>query len=98
MPGEDREILRRVDVAERVQGRIDRDECLLADEPVSNLNPELAREVLGLMREECAASGCTVICALHDAAFTEEFSDARLRLDGSGSWEYTANSRAAQPA
>ena len=77
---------------------IARPECLLADEPVSNLNPELAREVLGLMREECAASGCTVICALHDAAFTEEFSDARLRLDGSGSWEYTANTRAAQPA
>lgn len=77
---------------------IARPECLLADEPVSNLNPELAREVLGLMREECAASDCTVICALHDATFTEEFSDARLRLDGSGSWEYTANTRTAQPA
>jgi len=74
---------------------IARPECLLADEPVSSLNPELAREVLGLLKEECSVSGCTVICALHDADLTEEFSDARLRLDGSGSWEFTATARPA---
>jgi phosphonate transport system ATP-binding protein len=77
---------------------IARPECLLADEPVSSLNPELAREVLALLKEECANSGCTVICALHDAALTEEFSDARLRLDGSGRWEFSARDRTALPA
>ena len=74
---------------------IARPECLLADEPVSSLNPELAREVLTLLREECDTSGCTVICALHDADLTEEFSDTRLRLEGSGSWELTTTARSA---
>lgn len=74
----------RVAVARALIGR---PECLLADEPVSSLNGELAREVLSLLKNECANSGCTVICALHDTALTEEFSDARLRLDGSGKWE-----------
>lgn len=73
-------------------------ECLLADEPVSSLNPELAREVLGLLKAECTNSGCTVICALHDTALTAEFSDARLRLDGSGRWEFSSGPSPAHPA
>lgn len=77
---------------------IARPECLLADEPVSSLNPELAREVLGLLKEECTNSGCTVICALHDTELTAEFSDARLRLDGAGRWEYFPGPSPAHPA
>jgi phosphonate transport system ATP-binding protein len=77
---------------------IARPECLLADEPVSSLNPELAREVLGLLKEECTNSGCTVICALHDTELTAEFSDARLRLDGAGRWEFSASPGPAHPA
>ena len=64
-------------------------ECLLADEPVSNLNPELARQVLGLLKAHCAATRCTVICALHDPELCEEFSDLRLRLRGGRDWELT---------
>ncbi len=68
---------------------ISQPECLLADEPVSNLNPELARQVLSLLKSHCAESGCTVICALHDPALCEEFSDQRLRLRGGCDWELT---------
>lgn len=66
---------------------ISRPECLLADEPVSNLNPELARQVLGLLKSHCAETSCTVICALHDPDLCEEFSDFRLRLGGGRDWE-----------
>lgn len=61
-------------------------ECLLADEPVSNLDPLTARCVLGLLKSECARNGCTVFCALHDRALAEEFADATLRLNA-GNWE-----------
>jgi phosphonate transport system ATP-binding protein len=61
-------------------------ECLLADEPVSNLDPATARSVLGLLKSECARNGCTVFCALHDRALAEEFADATLRLNA-GNWE-----------
>lgn len=61
-------------------------ECLLADEPVSNLDPATARCVLGLLKSECARTGCTVFCALHDRALAEEFADATLRLN-TGDWE-----------
>jgi phosphonate transport system ATP-binding protein len=68
---------------------ISRPECLLADEPVSNLNPELARQVLALIKESCACTGCTVICALHDPELSREFSDARLHLRGDRDWEFS---------
>jgi ABC-type phosphate/phosphonate transport system ATPase subunit len=61
-------------------------ECLLADEPVSNLDLATARCVLGLLKSECARNGCTVFCALHDRALAEEFADATLRLNA-GNWE-----------
>lgn len=67
-------------------------ECLLADEPVSNLNPDLARQVLGLLKSHCAAARCTVICALHDPELCEEFADVRLRLRGGRDWELTVRS------
>jgi len=63
-------------------------ECLLADEPVSSLDPGLARQVLSIIKEECTRSGCTVLCTLHDRDLAEEFSDATLRLAGGGSWEF----------
>jgi phosphonate transport system ATP-binding protein len=69
---------------------ISRPECLLADEPVSNLNPELAREVLALLKKECAETGCTVVCALHDSELSGEFSDLRLRLGGGCDWQLTS--------
>jgi phosphonate transport system ATP-binding protein len=72
---------------------ISKPECVLADEPVSSLDPQLARQVLGLLKEECASSGCTVLCALHDKALSDEFSDATLRLRGGGGWDYSAGGK-----
>lgn len=62
-------------------------ECLLADEPVSHLDPKTAGEVLALLKEECRRSGCTVFCVLHDRSLAKEFSDSSLRLHG-GHWEF----------
>ena len=68
-------------------------ECVLADEPVSSLDPQLARQVLSLLKQECARSGCTVLCTLHDSALSEEFSDATLRFHSEGGWDYSAGGR-----
>lgn len=68
-------------------------ETLIADEPVSNLNPELARQVLSLLKEHCTDTGCTLVCALHDPKLSEEFSDLRLRLGGACDWELTSTPR-----
>jgi phosphonate transport system ATP-binding protein len=63
-------------------------ECLLADEPVSHLDPQTAREVLALLKQECRRSGCTVFCVLHDRSLAEEFADSTLRLHGDR-WEFS---------
>jgi phosphonate transport system ATP-binding protein len=63
-------------------------ECLLADEPISHLDPQTAREVLALLKEECRRSGCTVFCVLHDRSLAEEFADSTLRLHGDR-WEFS---------
>jgi phosphonate transport system ATP-binding protein len=65
-------------------------ECILADEPVSSLDPKIARQVLGLLKRACTQTGCTVLCSLHDRGLSEEFSDATLSLHGEGNWRYAA--------
>jgi len=50
-----------------------RPKLLLADEPVSNLDPLLEREILGLLRDICREDGITSITSLHDVALAEEF-------------------------
>jgi phosphonate transport system ATP-binding protein len=63
-------------------------DVLLADEPVSHLDPRLARQVLGLLRADARAAGRAVVCVLHDDGFTGEFADAvlRLRKDAPEDW------------
>jgi putative ABC transport system ATP-binding protein len=57
---------------------------VLADEPTGNLDTELTREVLGILREICAERGATVILATHDpraASFADrvyQLRDGRL--------------------
>ncbi|MBT5457707.1 MAG: phosphonate ABC transporter ATP-binding protein [Rhodospirillaceae bacterium] len=51
-----------------------RPKILLADEPVSNLDPLLEREILGLLQGICREDGITSITSLHDVALAEEFS------------------------
>ena len=50
-----------------------RPKLLLADEPVSNLDPLLEREILGLLHNICREDGITSVTSLHDVALAEEF-------------------------
>jgi len=50
-----------------------RPKLLLADEPVSNLDPLLEREILGLLRDICREDGITSVTSLHDVELAEEF-------------------------
>lgn len=63
-------------------------DVLLADEPVSHLDPRLARHVLGLLREDARATGRAVLCVLHDEGLTEDFADVvlTLRKDAPHDW------------
>lgn len=56
-------------------------DVLLADEPVSSLDPALAGRVLGLLRDAADARRCTVVCVLHDVAPVAGVADFVVRLD-----------------
>ncbi|MGI8885233.1 MAG: ATP-binding cassette domain-containing protein [Pyrinomonadaceae bacterium] len=53
---------------------------ILADEPTSNLDAELAKRVLSILRDVCAEKNRTVIAVLHDARMVEEFADYELKI------------------
>jgi phosphonate transport system ATP-binding protein len=48
---------------------------VLADEPVSSLDPTVSRSVLSLLREASRESGATVLCSLHQVELAVEFAD-----------------------
>ena len=50
-----------------------RPKILLADEPVSNLDPLLEREILELLRGICKADKITSITSLHNVELAQEF-------------------------
>ena len=54
--------------------------ALLFDEPTSSLDPELAGEVLDVMRE-LAREGMTMIIATHELEFARELADRVLFMD-----------------
>jgi phosphonate transport system ATP-binding protein len=47
--------------------------ALLADEPVSSVDPARARDTVGLLREVCAERGLTLLVSLHDLELAREF-------------------------
>lgn len=55
-------------------------EIILADEPTSNLDADLARRVLTLLRRKCLDENCAVIAVLHDRRMVEEFADCELEV------------------
>lgn len=55
-------------------------ELILADEPVSHLDPSLSREVLTTMKAEAKVHQTTILCSLHDEELVREFSDFVLTL------------------
>ena len=55
-------------------------EIVLADEPTSNLDADLARRVLTLLRRKCLEENCALIAVLHDKRMVEEFADYALEI------------------
>jgi phosphonate transport system ATP-binding protein len=55
---------------------------LLADEPVSSLDPVTGREILDLIREINLDRGTTVLCNLHDVGLATRVADRVLGLRG----------------
>jgi phosphonate transport system ATP-binding protein len=53
---------------------------LLADEPVSSLDPESSHEVMTLIREIAARDGLTVLCSLHQVELALSWGDRIVGL------------------
>ena len=56
---------------------------VLADEPTGNLDPENARQVIALLREQVKAHGAACILVTHSEAAAATC-DRRYRLTGAG--------------
>jgi phosphonate transport system ATP-binding protein len=54
---------------------------LLADEPVASLDPALAEEVLGLLRDLATRNGLAVLVSLHQHGLAARYADRRLHLE-----------------
>ena len=67
----------RVGIARAV---INKPPLLLADEPTGNLDPALAREIMGIF-EEFNRVGVTVLIASHDLALIDQMQARRLTLE-----------------
>lgn len=53
---------------------------VLADEPISSLDPELSREIMALLCELCTAKNRTLIVSLHDVQIAQTFCDRMIGL------------------
>ena len=61
-------------------------QCLLADEPVSQLDPETAALTLTWLAKQQQAAGFAVIAVLHQPELVHRFADRVLQVPGDGSW------------
>ena len=55
---------------------------LLADEPVSSLDPQSAENVLGILRNITRETGIAVVCALHQVDLARRYADRVVALRG----------------
>jgi phosphonate transport system ATP-binding protein len=53
---------------------------ILADEPVSSLDPMLSRVVLGILKRVCREDGITALVSLHTLELTREYADRVIGL------------------
>jgi phosphonate transport system ATP-binding protein len=53
---------------------------LLADEPVSSLDPQSAENVLGILRNIARETGIAVVCALHQVDLARRYADRVVAL------------------
>lgn len=58
-----------------------RPDLLLADEPVSSLDPVTARMVLDFLKVQARETGMTVVCALHQGDLARAYADQIIVLD-----------------
>ena len=55
---------------------------MLADEPISNLDPLIAYHVMSLLKDICVSDGISIICNLHQVDFALQFADRIIGLVG----------------
>jgi phosphonate transport system ATP-binding protein len=53
---------------------------ILADEPVSSLDPQTSRDVLDLLRDICRREGVAVVCSLHQIDLARAYADRIVGL------------------
>lgn len=53
---------------------------ILADEPISNLDPEFSREIMNLLTNMCDQNGKTLVVSLHDLEFAKIYCDRLIGL------------------
>ncbi len=68
---------------------------LLADEPVSSLDPRTAHDVLALLTQLARRSGMGLICSLHQPQLAERFCDRVLEVQHGTLSEHISSPRAA---
>lgn len=56
-------------------GLVNRPELVVADEPTTALDPARREQVLGLLRERCAATGAALLLVSHDLAAVRRHAD-----------------------
>ena len=54
---------------------------ILADEPVSSLDPKLSRVILDILKEVCREDGITALVSLHTLDLTKEYADRIVGLN-----------------
>lgn len=54
---------------------------ILADEPVSSLDPKLSRVILDILRQICREDGITALVSLHTLDLTKEYADRIVGLN-----------------
>ncbi len=59
---------------------IQRPQLLLVDEPTSSLDPKIAKEVMGMIKELTQEAGVPVLCNIHDVQLALEFSNKVIGL------------------
>ena len=56
-------------------------ELILADEPVSSLDPETAKEILKLLRKTAKKKKISILCSLHQVEFAKYFADRIIGMN-----------------
>lgn len=59
-------------------------DIIVADEPVSSLDPSTGANVLELVRESSREQGVAVLCSLHQVRLAKEFADRMMGLANGG--------------